>query len=234
MANKKAKKSPVKKPAKKAAKKAAKKVVKKSPVKKPAKKAPKKASKKIQKKAPKKAATKTAKKATKKAPAKKAAKKAVKPSSKKAPPEKTTKKLPKVELLSAMIVQHVFVPASPDAVYRSLTDPTLHTAFTGTACSGNPVVGGTFLAGGGYIHGKYVELLPAQHVVAEWKTTEWPHGAPPSRVDIRLVPSSAGPAHGCELTLTHSDVPLHQAEMYRQGWIDSYWQPLRRSFEQSA
>jgi uncharacterized protein YndB with AHSA1/START domain len=225
---KKQKKAPAKKPAKKTAKKAVKKApAKKAPAKKSTKKAPIKKAKNVQKEAPKKAAKKTAKKTAKKAPAKKA-------SLKKAASEKATKKLAKVELLSAMIVQHVFVPASPDAVFHALTDPAQHTAFTGTACSGKPVVGGTFLAGGGYIHGKYLELVPAQHVVAEWKTTEWPHGAPPSRIDIRLVSSSAGSGKGCELTLTHSDVPLHQAEMYRQGWIDAYWQPLRRSFEQKA
>ena len=34
--------------------------------------------------------------------------------------------------------------------------------------------------------------------------------------------------------MTHSEVPIDQAESYRQGWIDYYWNPLRAHFAKKA
>jgi hypothetical protein len=35
---------------------------------------------------------------------------------------------------------------------------------------------------------------------------------------------------GTELTLNHTDVPDDQAEDYRKGWINFYWDPLKKYF----
>jgi hypothetical protein len=35
---------------------------------------------------------------------------------------------------------------------------------------------------------------------------------------------------GTELTMVHSKVPEAQADEYRQGWIDNYWDPLKEYF----
>ena len=35
---------------------------------------------------------------------------------------------------------------------------------------------------------------------------------------------------GTELIMIHSKVPVEQAESYRQGWIDFYWEPLKKYF----
>ncbi|MDP2341146.1 MAG: SRPBCC domain-containing protein [Deltaproteobacteria bacterium] len=192
------KKKPSKKPAKKPAKKAAKKAPAKKAAKKPAKKATQKAAKKTAK------------------PAKKAAKKPAK----KAAPKKASSSS------TATLVQHVFVAATPAQVYRALTDPTEHGAFTGTVVTGEPVEGGTFTASSGYIQGTFEKLEANKLVVQTWKTTEWPKGAAASRLELSL--EDAG--DGTELTMTHSEVPTSQAENYRQGWIDYYWTPLRAHF----
>jgi hypothetical protein len=31
--------------------------------------------------------------------------------------------------------------------------------------------------------------------------------------------------------MIHSKVPVEQAESYRQGWIDFYWEPLKKYFD---
>ncbi len=234
-AKKPAKKAAKKSPSKKAAKKPAKKVAKKSPSKKPAKKAAKKSpSKKAAKKAPSKKAAKKApsKKAAKKTPSTKAAKKS--PSTKaakKSPSTKAAKKSPSTKSPKTAqaptgqktIVQHVFLPTTPAAVYRMLTDPTEHGAFTGTECSGEPVEGGAFTASSGYISGRYETLEQDHLIVASWQTTEWPRGAPASRLEFVLE----GVDGGTELTMTHAELPPTQAEDYRQGWLDHYWTPMR-------
>lgn len=186
------------------------------------KKAAPQAAKKSAKRAAKKAAPKSAKKS-----AKKAAKKSAKKSAKKAAPKTSAKKAAKKDDgRTATLVQHVFVAAPPADVYRALTDPQLHGAFTGTVCVGEPVEGGAYTAGSGYMHGVFEKLEADKLIVQTWTTTEWPKGAPPSRLEFAFEPSG----NGTELTMTHSEVPLSQAENYRQGWIDFYWNPLRAHF----
>ena len=220
-ATKAAKKSPSKKAAKKSLSKKSpsKKAAKKSPSKKsPSKKTP---SKKAAKKSPSKKAAKKSpsKKAAKKTPSKKAAKKSP---SKKTPSKKAAKTAP-APTGQKTIVQHVFLPTTPAAVYRMLTDPTEHGAFTGTECSGEPVEGGAFTASSGYISGRYETLEQDHLIVASWQTTEWPRGAPASRLEFVLE----GVDGGTELTMTHAELPPTQAEDYRQGWLDHYWTPMR-------
>jgi activator of HSP90 ATPase len=123
-------------------------------------------------------------------------------------------------------VQHVFVAPPPEQVYRALTDPTQHGAVTGTVVTGEPIEGGTFTASSGYIHGTFEKLEENKLVVQTWTTTEWPKGAGPSRLELAFEAADGG----TELTMTHSEVPLSQAESYRQGWIDYYWNPLRAHF----
>ena len=226
-AKKPAQKAVAKKPAKKPAKKAA---TKAKAAKKPAKKAKaaaKKPAKTAAKKAAKKAATKAkapAKKAAAKKPAKKSATKAKAPAKKAATQAKTAKSsTTKAASGQKTIVQHVFLPAPPSVVFRMLTDPTEHGAFTGTECSGEPVEGGAFTASSGYINGRYETLEQDHLIVAAWQTSEWPKGAPASRLEFVLE----GVDGGTELTMTHAELPPSQAENYRQGWLDYYWTPMR-------
>ncbi len=198
-----------------ATKKAKKKATKKKATKKTTKKVAKKPAKKVaKKKVAKKATKKPAKKATKK-PAKKVAKKATKKVAKKAPSPSTEG--------TRTVVQHVYIPASPDVVFRMLTDPTEHGALVGGVCTGEPHDGNAFSAFDGYITGTYEEVVAPRLVRATWQTTEWPKRTAASRIEFTLEDGEDG---GTELTLTHSELPASQAEQYRQGWIDYYWNPL--------
>ncbi|MFZ0429748.1 MAG: SRPBCC family protein [Acidobacteriota bacterium] len=118
------------------------------------------------------------------------------------------------------------IPASPERVYDALLDPEKHSAFTGAEATGEAKVGAEFSAWDGYIDGRILDLERNRRIVQEWSTTEWPAGQPPSRVEILLEPSE----EGTRLTLVHSDVPVTQAESYRKGWVDYYWNPLRNYF----
>ncbi len=125
------------------------------------------------------------------------------------------------------IRQRALIPASPSSVYAALVDPRLHAAFTGSPATGRSRVGGRFTACDGYIRGVHRELVPGRRIVQDWSTTEWPEGAPPSRLELTL---KAVP-RGTELLMVHSKVPATQAAGYRQGWIDYYWTPLKAYFE---
>jgi len=123
--------------------------------------------------------------------------------------------------------QTVSIPAKPTEVYDALLNARKHGAFTGSKATCDGRVGGKFTAYDGYIWGKNLELEKGLRIVQEWQTTEWPEGAPPSVVEFRLEESK----EGTKLTMVHSNVPAEQAEAYRQGWIDYYWNPLKDYFK---
>ena len=124
------------------------------------------------------------------------------------------------------ITQRVRIPATPRAVYDALVTARTLAAVTGAAATGAARVGGRFTAWGGYIMGVHRTLVPGRRIVQEWTTTEWPEGAPPSKLAITFTTVK----DGTEVRMVHSSVPARQAGSYRQGWIDYYWTPLQDYF----
>ncbi len=131
-----------------------------------------------------------------------------------------------VTLKFKLIRQKVVVDASPADVYEALLYPEKHAEFTGSPATGSPRVGGKFTAWDGYISGKILALQKGKRIVEEWKTTEWPPGYPPSILELRFKAKGTK----TELSMAHSKVPAEQAESYREGWISSYWDPLKEYF----
>src|SRR3989337_4514417 len=134
-----------------------------------------------------------------------------------------------MKLKMTTIPQKVIIPASPEDVYAAFIDAKKHSAFTGSKATCDPKVGGEFTAWNGYISGRNLELEKGKRIVQEWITTEWPDGYPPSRLEFTFCKVSGG----TELTMVHSNIPADQADEYRQGWIDNYWDPLKAYFEKS-
>lgn len=125
------------------------------------------------------------------------------------------------------IKQTAVISASPDEVYEAFMDAKKHSEFTGSKATGVAKVGGKFTSWDGYAFGKNLKLVKGKKIVQEWKTTEWPEGYPPSKLDISLKKKKDGTV----LTMVHSLVPAEQADEYAQGWLDYYWEPLKKYFE---
>ena len=125
------------------------------------------------------------------------------------------------------IKQNVLIPASPKEVYQAFVDPKIHSAFTGAKATGKPNVGEKFTAWDGYITGKHRILVEGKQITQDWQTSEWPEGYGPSELNLTFKPKN----NGTEITMVHSKVPEEQAEDYRQGWIEHYWEPLKKYFE---
>ena len=128
------------------------------------------------------------------------------------------------------IRQKVLIPATPADVYEAFIDPGIHAKFTGSPAKGSRRVGSHFHACGGYIDSVHRELVPGKRIVQDWSTTEWPAGAPVSRLELTFKPVT----RGTELRMVHSNVPASQAGSYEQGWIDYYWKPLGAYFKERA
>lgn len=125
--------------------------------------------------------------------------------------------------------QTKFIPAKPVEVYDAFMKAKMHTTFTGSKATCNPKVGGKFTAWDGYITGKNLELKKGKLIVQQWKTTEWPKGYSPSILNLSFKQMKGG----TQVKMVQSNVPASQAKNYRQGWVDAYWNPLRRYFQKS-
>lgn len=127
------------------------------------------------------------------------------------------------------VKQTIFIPAKSTEVYDALMDPKKHSAFTGSKATCQAKVGGKFTAWDGYVSGKNLKLQKGERVIQEWKTIEWPRNYPPSILLFTFKKKS-----GTELTMVQSKVPAKQANSYRQGWKDAYWNPLKKYFEKKS
>jgi uncharacterized protein YndB with AHSA1/START domain len=130
---------------------------------------------------------------------------------------------------TSAIRQRVTILASPLAVYRALTNARQHAAFTQARATGVARNGARFTAWDGYISGRHIELTPAQRIVQEWETRDWPSGYAPSLLDIKLQTSRGGTL----LSMVHTNVPARRADDLRAGWIE-YWKPLKAWFNARA
>jgi activator of HSP90 ATPase len=129
------------------------------------------------------------------------------------------------------ITQKVIISkVSPKQVYEAYVDPKKHSEFTSSEATGKPVVGGKFTAWDGYISGKFLELEEGKRVVQEWKSTDFPEDALPSRLELtfREVPK------GTEIVMVHSNVPKDQEDETAEGWTEFYWEPLKQYFKKKS
>jgi uncharacterized protein YndB with AHSA1/START domain len=123
------------------------------------------------------------------------------------------------------IRQTVVLPGTPDEVYEALMTTRGHEAFSGADARISTKVGGSFMAWGGYIHGKNLKLVPGKTIVQSWVPSDpnWPKG---HESQVRF--SFARSARGTRVTFTHSKVPSEHVGHLAPGWKKSYWQPLRK------
>jgi activator of HSP90 ATPase len=124
------------------------------------------------------------------------------------------------------IRQTVTFKASPHEVYEALMDSKKHARFTGAAASISREVGGKFTAYDGSLQGENLELVPDAKIVQTWRSDDWPEGHY-SRATFSLAKVEGG----TRLTFTQTGVPEEFYEDVKQGWIDYYWEPMKRLLE---
>ena len=117
--------------------------------------------------------------------------------------------------------------ASPERVYRAWLDAKEHTAMTGAETVIQNAIGAAFQASDGYIVGMNLDLEPNRRIVQSWRTSEFPAGAPHSKLEILF---DEAPDGGTRVTLHHTDIPEGQAEQYREGWESYYFAPMKEYF----
>jgi len=128
--------------------------------------------------------------------------------------------------MSRIIKQTVTFKASPHEVYEALMDSKKHAAFTGGKASISRSIGGKIAAYDNYIDGKNIELIPDKKIVQDWRAVDWPEG-----YYSRITFIFTAVPEGTRMDFTHTDLPEGTEDEFTQGWIDNYWEPMKRFFE---
>jgi uncharacterized protein YndB with AHSA1/START domain len=116
----------------------------------------------------------------------------------------------------------VELPGTPQEIYEAYLDSTKHAAFTCYSAEIERYVGGSMRAGGDYIRGEMLELVPNERIVHSWHASDFPEGHD-SRVELVLEPLE----NGTLLRMVHTEVPADLEQGIAEGWHKHYWEPLR-------
>jgi uncharacterized protein YndB with AHSA1/START domain len=120
------------------------------------------------------------------------------------------------------------LPASPERVYGAWLSSEEHGAIIGASAETAPQVGARFSMWDGYIEGTNLQLEPYHRIVQSWRTSEFPPGSPDSRLEIVLEEVEGR----TRITLIHSSIPDGQGEGYQEGWVEHYFEPMKRHFSE--
>ena len=118
------------------------------------------------------------------------------------------------------------LPANPERVYTAWLSSQEHAAFIGASAETTPQVGARLSMWDGYIEGTNLQLEPYHRIVQSWRTTEFPPDSPDSRLEIVLEETEGG----TRMTLNHSNIPDGQGREYEEGWVENYFEPMKRYF----
>src|SRR3989442_5520487 len=124
------------------------------------------------------------------------------------------------------IRESVLFKASPHEVYEALMDSRKHAGFTGERAEISREAGGRISAYDGYIEGTNLELLPDTKIVQRWRSSAWPDGHY-STVIFELKRTTGG----TRLSLTQSGVAEEDYEAQKEGWVESYWEKMKKTLE---
>ena len=122
-------------------------------------------------------------------------------------------------------VSEVF-PATPEKLYQAWLDSEIHSKMTGGKAQVSDQVDGEFTAWDGYIQGKNLELQPPLRILQSWRTADFVEEESDSIVEITFIQEDAG----TRVIIRHSELPEH-GNQYQQGWVDSYFNPMKAYFK---
>ena len=123
----------------------------------------------------------------------------------------------------------VIFPVSAKKLYDSWLNSKNHSDFTGAKAHIDSRNGSAFSISNGYITGTNLILQPYGRIVQNWRTTEFPEGAPDSKLEILFEKHNSG----TKLTLIHSHLPNGDEKKYEKGWKEYYIKPMKLYFKKT-
>lgn len=119
-----------------------------------------------------------------------------------------------------------FFPVTPQILFKAWIDSDIHAEIIGSSAEIDPTVGGKFTIWDNYITGTTIEIIQDKKITQHWRTTEFPENSPDSLLELLFEPVR----EGTKLTLIHKNIPDGQAEEYKKGWKEFYFEPMLEFF----
>ena len=119
--------------------------------------------------------------------------------------------------------QSLLIQASAHAIYEALMDSKKHSEFTGATAKLSKIIGEKFSVFDDWASGVNVELIPDKKIVQKWRVNDWPEGHY-SEVTFAFKEVE----NGTRMDFTQTQIPQEEYEDIAQGWVDWYWEKLKR------
>ncbi len=117
------------------------------------------------------------------------------------------------------------IPATPSVVYNAWLNSNEHSKMTGGQAKVSANIGESFEAWDGYIQGKNLELDSPKRILQSWRTSEFAESENDSLLEILFEIEQ----DETRIVIRHSNLPDHGMQ-YQQGWVDSYFIPMKAYF----
>jgi activator of HSP90 ATPase len=118
------------------------------------------------------------------------------------------------------------IKAPAKKIYDAWLNSEGHARMTGGSARVSDKVGAEFEAWDGYIRGKNLILEPGKRIVQSWRTSEFSGDEKDSRIEVTFEKAE----EGTKVTIHHTNLPPH-GKQYKQGWIDNYFEPMKKYFK---
>ncbi|MGK0297432.1 MAG: activator of HSP90 ATPase [Gammaproteobacteria bacterium] len=120
------------------------------------------------------------------------------------------------------INQEIIVNASPEKVYKTLSDPSQFGLFTNTKAEIDLNPGGLISLFDGMITGLTIQAIENVRLVQVWRVEIWADG------DYSLVKFDInGDDVQTTINFEHTGFPKDAKEHLESGWHKMYWDPLK-------
>ncbi len=118
------------------------------------------------------------------------------------------------------LVKKYKIQATPEKVWKALTDKTIIEQWSGSRCVMSEKEGSDFSLWDGDIWGKNIEVVPGKKLVQEWYSGKWQD---PSIVEFEIHKEGSDTI----LNMYHRQIPDGEFDGINSGWDDYYLEPLK-------
>ena len=123
------------------------------------------------------------------------------------------------------IQQTYEIAASPEEVWRALTDPAVIREWSGANAYVVLQPNARYTLWNGDIGGEIVEIVPPQKLVQTWKPLDW------TRTDSVVTFTLTPRGNGTRVDLVHVNVEASDYDGTTEGWDAYYLGAIKRMFE---
>lgn len=129
--------------------------------------------------------------------------------------------------LMASFTQTYIIQAPAHQVWLALTDPDIIEEWGAGPATMDDTVGDEFELWGGDIWGKNIVVIRNKQLKQEWFAGDWEQ---PSIVTFDF----SGKGNETTVVLTHENVPDAEAQSLAEGWLNFYFEPIKKLLENTV